>query len=104
MGATETILPYALEYAHVFIISMFFATINVSTGNLAIAQGEAPITLRAMIVGAVLNMILDPILINGMKLGVKGAAIATLISQIVTTIIYLRFFFWKEKLYLYEME
>lgn len=43
MGATETILPYALEYAHVFIISMFFATINVSTGNLAIAQGEAPI-------------------------------------------------------------
>lgn len=95
MGATETILPYALEYANIFIVSMFFTTINVSTGNLAIAQGEVSITLRAMIVGAVLNMILDPILINEMKLGVEGAAIATLISQIVTTIIYLRFFFGK---------
>lgn len=96
MGATKTILPYALEYARIFIISMFFTTINVSTGNLAIAQGEAPITLKAMIAGAVLNMILDPILINGMKLGVKGAAIATLISQVVTTIIYFHFFFGKK--------
>ncbi|WP_282804503.1 MATE family efflux transporter [Clostridium tetani] len=96
MGATETILPYALEYAHIFIISMFCTTINVSTGNLAIAQGEAQITLRAMIVGAVLNMILDPILINGMNLGVRGAGIATLISQIVTTIIFFQFFFGKK--------
>lgn len=88
MGATETILPYALQYGYIFIISMFFSTINVCTGNLAIAQGEAKITLKAMIVGAVLNMVLDPIMIKNLNMGVKGAALAT--------IIYFQFFFGKK--------
>ncbi|KYN76048.1 MATE family efflux transporter [Clostridium sporogenes] len=96
MGATETILPYALEYAYVFIVSMFFSTINVCSGNLAIAQGEAKVTLKAMIIGAILNMILDPIMIGSMNMGVKGAALATLVSQIITTIIYFKFFFGKK--------
>ncbi|MCW6073765.1 MATE family efflux transporter [Clostridium sporogenes] len=96
MGATETILPYALEYAYTFIISMFFSTINVCSGNLAIAQGEAKVTLKAMIIGAILNMILDPIMIGSMNMGVKGAALATLVSQIITTIIYFKFFFGKK--------
>ncbi|GAE01190.1 MATE efflux family protein [Clostridium botulinum B str. Osaka05] len=96
MGATETILPYALEYSYTFIISMFFSTINVCSGNLAIAQGEAKVTLKAMIIGAILNMILDPIMIGSMNMGVKGAALATLVSQIITTIIYFKFFFGKK--------
>ncbi|WIF95225.1 MATE family efflux transporter [Caminicella sporogenes] len=105
MGATETILPYALKYAHFFIISMLFTTINVCSGNLAIAQGEAKITLRAMILGSVLNIILDPIMIRNMNMGVRGAALATLVSQIITTLVYFKFFFgnkscvkmkWKE--------
>lgn len=96
MGATETILPYALQYGHIFIISMFFSTINVCAGNLAIAQGEAKVTLKAMIIGAVFNMILDPIMIRSMNMGVRGAALATLVSQIITTIIYFQFFFGKK--------
>jgi putative MATE family efflux protein len=92
MGATETILPYARNYAIVFIISMLFSTINVSTGNLVVAQGASNITLAAMISGSVLNMILDPICIYSFNLGIRGAAIATLISQVVTTLIYLWFF------------
>ncbi|GAA0742697.1 MATE family efflux transporter [Clostridium oceanicum] len=96
MGATETILPYALKYAHVFIVSMLFSTINVCAGNLAIAQGEAKITLKAMIFGSVLNIILDPIMIRSMDMGVKGAGLATLISQIVTTLVYFKFFFGKK--------
>ncbi|AVQ47720.1 MATE family efflux transporter [Clostridium botulinum] len=96
MGATETILPYALQYAYIFIISMFFSTINVCSGNLAIAQGEAKVTLKSMIIGAILNMILDPIMIGSMNMGVKGAALATLVSQIITTIIYFKFFFGKK--------
>ncbi|ENK0838628.1 MATE family efflux transporter [Clostridium botulinum] len=96
MGATETILPYALQYGYIFIVSMFFSTINVCSGNLAIAQGEAKVTLKAMIIGAILNMILDPIMIESMNMGVKGAALATLVSQIITTIIYLKFFFGKK--------
>ncbi|EKS4343906.1 MATE family efflux transporter [Clostridium sporogenes] len=96
MGATETILPYALQYGYIFIVSMFFSTINVCSGNLAIAQGEAKVTLKAMITGAILNMILDPIMIGSMSMGVKGAALATLVSQIITTIIYFQFFFGKK--------
>ncbi|QXM06460.1 MATE family efflux transporter [Crassaminicella indica] len=96
MGATETILPYALKYAHFFIISMLFTTINVCSGNLAIAQGEAKITLKAMILGSVLNIILDPIMIKNMNMGVRGAALATLISQIITTFVYFKFFFRKK--------
>lgn len=92
MGATETILPYAKKYAIIFVISTLFSTFNVTSGNLAVAQGAANVSLIAMITGAVLNMLLDPLFIYAFHLGVRGAAIATLISQIVTSIIYLCFF------------
>ncbi|GKX28816.1 MATE family efflux transporter [Vallitalea longa] len=92
MGATETILPFAKSYASIFIISMLFSTVNVATGNLAVAQGAANISLTAMISGSVLNMILDPLFIYTFNLGVEGAALATLLSQIVTSLIYIKFF------------
>ncbi|MCT4507878.1 MAG: MATE family efflux transporter [Tepidibacter sp.] len=93
MGATQTILPYARSYAVIFVISMLFSTVNVTTGNIVISQGASNITLTAMIVGSVLNMILDPICIFLLDMGIQGAAIATLISQIITSGIYTRFFY-----------
>lgn len=92
MGATETILPYARRYAVIFIISTIFSTGNVAAGNLAVAQGASNICLTGMISGAVLNMFLDPLFINVLNMGIRGAAIATLVAQIVTTVIYLWFF------------
>jgi putative MATE family efflux protein len=92
MGATETILPYARSYTSVFLISAIFSVVNVASGNLAIAQGASNISLTAMICGAVLNIFLDPLFIYQLGLGIRGAAIATLISQIITTIIYGWFF------------
>lgn len=92
MGATETILPFAKSYASIFIISMLFSTVNVATGNLAVAQGAANISLTAMISGSVLNMVLDPLFIYTFNLGIEGAALATLLSQIVTSLIYIKFF------------
>ena len=59
----------------------------------AIAQGQTTVTLKSMLCGAILNIILDPLFIKYLAMGVKGAAIATLISQIVTLIIYFYFFF-----------
>ena len=59
----------------------------------AIAQDQTTITLKSMLCGAILNIILDPLFIKYLAMGVKGAAIATLISQIVTLIIYFYFFF-----------
>lgn len=91
MGATATIMPFAKKYAVIFVISTIFSAINVTTGNLVISQGASNISLVAMVTGAILNMILDPIFIYVLDLGVQGAAIATLISQIVTSIIYVKF-------------
>lgn len=93
MGATETVISFALEYTVIFIVSTFLSTINITMGNIAIAQGQTTVTLKSMLCGAILNIILDPLFIKYLAMGVKGAAIATLISQIVTLIIYFYFFF-----------
>lgn len=92
MGATATIMPFAKRYATIFVVSTIFSAINVTSGNLAVSQGASNISLIAMMFGAGLNMILDPLLIYSFDLGVEGAAIATLISQIVSFGIYVRFF------------
>lgn len=92
MGAIPSIMPFAEKYARIFLISLIFGAINVAAGNLAVSQGATTISLTAMLVGTVLNMILDPIFIYSLDMGVQGAAIATLIAQIVTSLIYVKFF------------
>ena len=92
MGATDTILPYAKDYAAVFIISTVFNAINAACGNLAVSQGASSVSMAGMLAGAVLNMVLDPLLIYTPGLGVRGTAVATLLSQIATFGIYLIFF------------
>lgn len=99
MGAIPSIIEIAKKYAIIFIISTMVSTANVTAGNLAIAQGAAKVSLKAMIIGSVLNMVLDPIFIYGLNLGVNGAAIATLISQVVTLFIYI-IYFKSEKSYI----
>ena len=92
MGAIPSIIDMAKIYAGIFIASAIFSTTNVTSGNIAVSQGAAKVSLKAMIVGSVLNMILDPVFIYKFDLGVKGAAIATLISQLVTGLMYLFYF------------
>lgn len=92
MGAIPSIMDMAKIYAGIFIASAIFSTINVTSGNIAVSQGAAKVSLKAMIVGSILNMILDPVFIYKFDLGVKGAAIATLISQLVTGLMYLFYF------------
>ncbi|MCT4607372.1 MAG: MATE family efflux transporter [Marinisporobacter sp.] len=91
MGATKTILPYAKAYAITFIVASIVSTFNVAMGNLAVSQGAASISLRAMLIGTILNMILDPLFIYTLGLGVKGSAIATLVAQSITMVIYIRY-------------
>lgn len=99
MGAIPSIIEIAKKYAIIFIISTMVSTANVTAGNLAVAQGAAKVSLKAMIIGSVLNVVLDPIFIYGLNLGVNGAAIATLISQVVTLFIYI-IYFKSEKSYI----
>ncbi|MGL5437248.1 MAG: MATE family efflux transporter [Lachnospiraceae bacterium] len=92
MGATESSLPIATSYARTFIISTIFSAINGAAGNLAVSQGTTTVSMVGMITGAVVNIILDPILIYTCNMGVLGAALATLIAQVITLCFYLTFF------------
>lgn len=91
LGATETIMPYARSYATIFIGLSLFSIFNITINHTITSEGASKTTMVAMIVGAVLNVILDPIFIFAFGLGVQGAAIATIISQMVTSLVYLHF-------------
>ena len=92
MGATPVIMELAKTYTSLFIIGGVLGAVNVTLGNLAVSQGAAKISLKAMIVGSISNIILDPIFIFKLNLGVKGAAIATLIARVITGLMYFVYF------------
>lgn len=89
LGATESILPYAITYTRIYVISSIFNVFNVTMNNIVTSEGAAKTTMCALLTGAILNIILDPIFIYVLDLGVAGAAIATAISQVVSTLVYL---------------
>jgi putative MATE family efflux protein len=93
MGASETILPYARDYMTIILIGLFFRTFAMSQNGLIRATGNARVPMTGMIMGAVLNIILDAIFIIPLDMGVKGAALATVISQLVTALYFLSYYF-----------
>jgi putative MATE family efflux protein len=84
MGASEAILPYARDYMTIILIGMFFQTCAMTLTFLIRAGGNATVPMLGMIIGAVLNIILDAIFIIPLGMGVKGAAIATVIAQFIS--------------------
>lgn len=89
LGATDSIMPFAVTYTRIYIVSCIFNVSNVTMNNIVTSEGAAKTTMFALMAGAVINMVLDPVFIYGIKLGVAGAAIATAISQMVSTVVYL---------------
>lgn len=87
LGATETIMPYALTYARIYVISCIFNVFNVTMNNIVASEGAAKTTMCALLLGAVINIGLDPLFIYTFDMGVAGAAIATAISQFVSTLV-----------------
>ena len=96
LGATESVLPYAATYAGIYIISCIFNVFNVTMNNIVTSEGAAKTTMCALLLGAVLNIGLDPLFIYTFNFGVAGAAIATAISQVVSTLVYL-FYIFRQK-------
>ena len=90
-GASKATLPYAVEYAHIYILGSIFVLTVMGMNPFITTQGFAKISMLSTVIGAVTNIILDPILMFAFGLGVKGAAIATVISQAVSTLWILRF-------------
>lgn len=84
LGATETIAPYAQDYARYILIAAPFMMTSFVMNNILRAQGSAVFAMIGITTGGILNMILDPILIFGFNMGISGAAIATMMSQMIS--------------------
>lgn len=90
-GASENTVGYALEYINIYACGTIFVQIALGLNAFITAQGFAKTSMITVLVGAVLNIVLDPIFIFGLDMGVKGAALATIISQAVSALWVLRF-------------
>lgn len=89
LGSTETILPYAVDYMRIILIGSPFMMASFVLNNQMRYQGNAMYAMVGIIVGAVLNIALDPLLIFTFDMGISGAAYATIISQFVSFLILL---------------
>ena len=90
-GASEKTLPYALEYIEIYTLGTIFVQLAVGMNPFISSQGFAKISMITVSIGAIINIVLDPIFIYGFKMNVKGAALATIISQAVSAIWVIRF-------------
>ena len=86
-GCTENVYSYAIEYGKIIIIGAPFMLIYSSLSNIIRSDGSPKYSMIMLVIGAIINIILDPIFIFGFHMGVKGGAIATVIGQIVSFVI-----------------
>lgn len=89
LGATDTILPYAKDYLGIILIGAPYMTASLVLNNQLRFQGSAMYAMIGIIAGAFLNIVLDPLFIFGLHMGIKGAALATILSQLVSFILLL---------------
>jgi putative MATE family efflux protein len=93
MGASETILPYARDYMTIILIGTVFRTYAMASNALIRSEGNARVPMTGMIMGAIANIILDAIFIIPLDMGIKGAALATVLAQLLPTAYFLRYYF-----------
>ncbi|MBN1568609.1 MAG: MATE family efflux transporter [Acidobacteria bacterium] len=93
-GATESILPYARDYMEVVIAFAILMTLVMAFHSVVVAEGNAKMPMISMICGAILNIILDAVFIIPLKMGIRGAAIATMISNGASLVCFLCYFFY----------
>ncbi len=101
LGSTPTILPYTKKFLEVILIGAPFMTSSLTLNNQMRFQGNATYAMYGMVTGAILNCFLDPIFIFVFNLGVMGAAISTVIGQIVSFFILLRMTYHRENIGIY---
>ncbi len=95
-GASENTIGYATSYMNIYAIGTIFVQITLGMNYFITAQGFAKTGMLSVAIGAVANIILDPVFIFGLGMGVRGAALATIISQGLSTIWVLCFLFGKK--------
>lgn len=95
-GASDATIGYAIDYLTIYLIGTVFVQIALGMNSFINTQGFAKIGMTTVIIGAIINIILDPIFIFTFNLGVKGAALATILSQFVSAIWVLKFLFGRQ--------
>ena len=91
-GATEAIMPYAIEYMSVIFIGNIFFSFAMTSNSVIRAEGNSKVAMISMLISGIMNIILDPIFIFGFDMGIRGAALATLLAQ-MTGVIYILTYF-----------
>lgn len=91
VGASENTIGYATDYLTIYLWGTVFVQISLGLNNFITTQGFSTVSMLTVIIGAVTNIVLDPILIFGFHMGVKGAALATIIAQGVSAVWVLAF-------------
>ena len=90
-GASENTIDYAANYLHIYAFGTLFVELTLGMNAFISAQGFSRVSMLTVIIGAITNIVLDPILIFGFNMGVRGAALATVLSQAVSTVWVLQF-------------
>ena len=90
-GASENTIGYALSYLKIYSLGTIFVQMTLGMNAYITAQGFTTVSMKTVLIGAILNTILDPIFIFVLDLGVRGAALATILSQAVSALWVLRF-------------
>jgi len=98
-GASNETYVYANEYLKIYLLGTVFSMISTGLNGFINAQGYPRKGMLTVLLGAIINLILDPIFIYGFHMGVQGAAIATVISQACSFIWVINFFYGKDTLY-----
>ncbi|MCB6364655.1 MATE family efflux transporter [Intestinibacillus massiliensis] len=96
-GATDLVMPFAKDYTSIILIGSPFSVISVALSNMARTDGAPRLSMYGILIGAALNTVLDPIYIFVLHWGVKGAAVATITSQILSSLIMVVYFARKTK-------
>lgn len=104
LGAIESVMPYARTYASIYIAFSIFNVFNVTMNNIVSSEGAAKTAMCALLAGALLNVVLDPVLIYTLRMGIAGAAIATAISQAVSTLVYLVYILRKKSVFSFRIK
>lgn len=91
-GASDATIGYADDYITIILLGSIFQGVGFGVNNIIRAEGSPKIAMYTMLLGAITNIVLDPIFIFTLGMGIKGAAIATVISQIVTAVWVMRYF------------
>jgi putative MATE family efflux protein len=92
LGASEQVLPYARDYLQIILIGGVFQSVGMGMNNFIRSEGNPKIAMYTMLIGAIINTVLDPVFIFIFHWGMQGAALATIISQAVSAVWVLAYF------------